>query len=125
MKPVKTFTIDVKDQLGWSYPSAFVVVREVSISSQRTYISADGIQDYTSHDGYEAVAYRANFWPNEEAQQEGLPSRPLINLDNEEDETLFVADTKGERARQIIESALTSEEKDFRLLGLDITNRFA
>ena len=123
--PVHVFTTNVKDRLGWGYPSALVVVRQASTSSQNTYVSESCEGNYTNHSAVEAVAYRANFWGNVEMQQQRLPSRPLINLDNTEDEDLFSVDLDHPQSVQILNSALTQIEKEFKLIELDVTRRFA
>lgn len=126
MSAVKTFRAKVKDELEWEYPGALVAVRQFSESSQTTGISADGEGDYTYTDpSIEAIAYRANYWPSVQAQVEGKKSRPLIDIDNQEDPDLFRVDLEHLQSVQVINSSMPPLDKMFRLIELDVIRRFA
>tara|TARA_R110002050_G_scaffold83546_1_gene178680 strand:- start:436 stop:816 length:381 start_codon:yes stop_codon:yes gene_type:complete len=126
MSTVRTFRAKVKDELEWDYPGALVAVRQFSESSQTTGISSDGVKDYEYTDpSIEAIAYRANYWPSVQAQVDGLKSRPLIDIDNQEDPDLFIVDLLHAQSIQVINGALSPIDKMFRLIELDVTRRFA
>ena len=122
---VRTFEVKVECELGWAYPNALVAVRHASKKSQDTFISEDCESDYVTESAIESTAYRANFWDVKATQQAGRKSKPLINIDNEEDPTLFKVDLEHLQSIQVINSSMTPNDKIFRLIELDVKRRFA
>lgn len=125
MSTVKTFRAKVADELDWPYPSALVAVRQWSQSAQETGNSSDCEEDYAEDYAVEAIAYRANYWPDIQAQVNGLKSRPLINKENTEEPQLFTVDLKHLQSLQVLNSSMAPADKRFRLIELDVTRRFA
>lgn len=125
MSTVKTFKAKVTDEDDWPYPEAFVAVRQWSQSAQETGNSSDCKEDYTEEYAVEAIAYRANYWPDSEVQAKGLKSKPLINQENTEEPQLFTVDLNHLQSLQVLNSSMSPADKRFRLIELDVTRRFA
>ncbi len=114
----------IEDDCGWEFPDALVAVHTWSKSAQDTGVSTDCEGNYVITSSVEAIAYSANFWGSEKTQLDGKKSKPLLNLDNEENKRLFEVDLKHPESVRVQESAMDPVDKMFRQIELDVNRRF-
>jgi len=150
----KAFTAKVKDQLGWDFPGAFVVIRQAvqTTSLVNTLILNDetNCYDKESEGSSAAIVYTANFWGSAAMQAAGLDSRPLghfklvtvdvlddndkpviddegrvVTEEVEEWTTLFEANLKHPDSAQVMKGPMTEDDKQLRVIELDVIRNFA
>ena len=138
MSQVKKFNAKVKDKLGWSYSNAFVAIYLVEEYSSTSLIADDDLNEYTEEFRPGKIVYSGNFWPNEEAQKEGLDSRPLLAkdiipafIDDEgagvseviEWDTVLEVDLLHPQSLQVMSGGGTERDKKLRMIQLDVIRR--
>ena len=133
---VKTFSTPVEDKKGWDFPNAFVAIWWASETSQNTFTSDDDLGDYVEGMESHVIAYTANFWGTKQQQLNGLDSCPLFDKvfvkdeENEEDNghyefnEVFTVDLDHLQSEQVLNSSMSSKDKIFRLIELDLTRKF-
>lgn len=131
----KLFNANVKDSLGWKYDNAWVGVYDIYANTGDAYQSKGPKEPFKKTHEITSISYRANFWQNRADQEAELTSRPLINenpqpiIDDDgdvsHDDKILCVDLEHLQSVQVTNSALSPEEKHFRLIELDVNRRSA
>ena len=95
-RPVKIFTAQVKDKLGWDFPAALVAIRFARELSEISYLSEDLRSDYVSGLNSHVIKYEGNYWGTKQMQADGCESRPLAHFVDVDEEVLYEVNKEGE-----------------------------
>lgn len=116
-----TFNATVTDEYGQTFDDAIVAIRHFSGTPQITGTTDSECQeDYTIKDGFDAVAYRVNYWYNETTLAQGKRSRPLLQDNDGVFTDLFKVDLSLPEVNQLIESKLETTDKILRVIKADV-----
>ena len=139
MSEVKKFNAKVKDKLGWSYDEAFVAIYLVDEYSSTSLIADEDLNHYAEEFRPGKIVYSGNFWGNEEGQQAGLESRPLlakktfpaitddngieITPEHIEWDTVLEVDLLHPQSLAVMSGGGTERDKKLRMIELDVVRR--
>jgi hypothetical protein len=120
---VKTFKLPMKNKLGWKFPDAVLAIWEAHMDSTSSLIATSCDEPYKKSRTDKGIVYKANWWPSQEALDEGLPSVPLYDTTSEDPIRLEVDAEHEETINSIMDGSLPADDRALSAIKADIIRR--
>jgi len=120
-----SFISAVEDEFGGRHPDALIGVLRVHKTTQELKESKDIDGAYRRDTHVSKFGYEISFWNSTGMRAAGKRSRPLINDTEGGYNKVLIADLDHPEIVSIIDSGVTGDELDNKIIEADISRRFS